>query len=162
MATEESAVTDEGSSEQRPRQEHRCFVCNRTYERVDHLNRHLKSHDNERAYKCSDCGKGFNRADLLNRHRSSHENAAQGERSVRRRTEKACQACIKSKTKCDEDRPCKVSLSCLMCRMHASTYFGGCVSVCNSTRKRSRSRVSHRNSLHLSVASLPYSLCMIK
>ena len=64
----------------RPRQEHRCFVCHRTYERADHLNRHLKSRkrrlqlflgnsdaysgtdDNERAYKCPDCGKGFNRA----------------------------------------------------------------------------------------------------
>jgi hypothetical protein len=63
---------------------HRCFVCNRTYERADHLNRHLKSRkqalpdvdcifwigtyvdsgvdDNERAYKCPECGKGFNRA----------------------------------------------------------------------------------------------------
>jgi hypothetical protein len=49
-------------------------------------------------------------SDLLNRHRASHENAEQGERSVRRRTEKACQACIRSKTKCEEERPCKVGI----------------------------------------------------
>lgn len=49
-------------------------------------------------------------SDLLNRHRTSHENAEQSERSVRRRTEKACQACIRSKTKCEEERPCKVRI----------------------------------------------------
>ena len=51
-------------------------------------------------------------SDLLNRHRASHENAEQGERVIRRRTEKACQACIRSKTKCEEERPCKVSVVC--------------------------------------------------
>ncbi len=41
---------------------HQCYLCSRTYERADHLTRHLKSHDNERTYRCPECGKGFNRA----------------------------------------------------------------------------------------------------
>ncbi|EGP86300.1 uncharacterized protein MYCGRDRAFT_44386 [Zymoseptoria tritici IPO323] len=86
---------------------HPCSVCQRTYERADHLIRHQKTHDNERAYKCTVCGKGFNRVDLLNRHRASHDSAEHGERSIRRRTERACQACIRSKTKCEEERPCQ-------------------------------------------------------
>ncbi|KAK4542360.1 hypothetical protein LTR36_006816 [Oleoguttula mirabilis] len=43
--------------------------------------------------------------DLLNRHRTSHAKSA-GE-TLRKRTGRACEACIKSKTKCDEARPCK-------------------------------------------------------
>ncbi|KAK5129998.1 hypothetical protein LTR08_002553 [Meristemomyces frigidus] len=84
---------------------HRCYICSRSYERPDHLSRHLKSHDNERSYQCPDCDKGFNRADLLNRHRTAHVKNA-GE-TFRRRTGRACEACIKAKTKCEEERPCK-------------------------------------------------------
>lgn len=81
--------------------------CDRTYERQDHLSRHIKSlHENERAYKCVTCGKGFNRADLLNRHRAAHSKHGITE-TLRRRTGKACQCCIRAKTKCDEERPCK-------------------------------------------------------
>lgn len=85
---------------------HRCYLCSRTYERHDHLSRHLKSHDNERAYRCTECGKGFNRADLLNRHRAAHSKTSAGD-VFRKRTPRACEACIKAKTKCDDDRPCK-------------------------------------------------------
>ena len=38
-----SPMTEAPAASSRPRQEHRCFVCHRTYERADHLNRHLKS-----------------------------------------------------------------------------------------------------------------------
>ncbi|CAK4034249.1 Zinc finger [Lecanosticta acicola] len=85
---------------------HRCYLCSRSYERYDHLSRHLKSHDNERSHRCEDCGKGFNRADLLNRHRAAHAKNSTGDVS-RRRTPRACEACIKAKTKCDDERPCK-------------------------------------------------------
>ncbi|KAH8729138.1 hypothetical protein GQ44DRAFT_607764 [Phaeosphaeriaceae sp. PMI808] len=38
-----------------------CQVCNRSYERIDHLNRHLDSHRNERSFRCDDCPAAFNR-----------------------------------------------------------------------------------------------------
>lgn len=53
------AAPEENSS---PNDRHQCYLCSRTYERADHLTRHLKSHDNERTYRCPECGKGFNRA----------------------------------------------------------------------------------------------------
>ncbi|KXL44605.1 hypothetical protein M433DRAFT_154938 [Acidomyces richmondensis BFW] len=84
---------------------HQCYLCNRTYERQDHLSRHLKSHSDQRSYRCLECGKGFNRADLLNRHRAAH--AKNTGDTLRRRTARACEPCIKAKTRCDEDRPCK-------------------------------------------------------
>lgn len=83
----------------------KCDICARTYRRHDHLARHVRSHKNERSYKCPDCGKGFNRADLLNRHHAGHSNDLT--QTYRRRTGKACESCIRSKTKCDEERPCQ-------------------------------------------------------
>ncbi|ORY01674.1 hypothetical protein BCR34DRAFT_91466 [Clohesyomyces aquaticus] len=37
-----------------------CQVCHRSYERADHLNRHLDSHRNERSFRCEDCPAAFN------------------------------------------------------------------------------------------------------
>ncbi|GIZ38255.1 hypothetical protein CKM354_000167600 [Cercospora kikuchii] len=102
-AAEDSAEASQTSSGDT---RHKCYLCSRTYERHDHLSRHLKSHDNERAYKCNECGKGFNRADLLNRHRAAHAKSTAGD-VFRKRTPRACEACIKAKTKCEDDRPCK-------------------------------------------------------
>lgn len=94
-AAEDSAEASQTSSGDT---RHKCYLCSRTYERHDHLSRHLKSHDNERAYKCNECGKGFNRADLLNRHRAAHAKSTAGD-VFRKRTPRACEACIKAKTK---------------------------------------------------------------
>jgi hypothetical protein len=88
---------------------YRCHLCNRTYERADHLNRHLKSHENARPHKCSRCTKSFNRADLLNRHEASHDRHADNERPQIERGERvaaACPACVQSKSKCQDKKPC--------------------------------------------------------
>lgn len=89
---------------------HRCHLCSRTYERADHLNRHLKSHENARPHKCSRCTKSFNRADLLNRHEASHDRHAHGDARPRiergERVATACQACVSSKSKCQDRKPC--------------------------------------------------------
>jgi hypothetical protein len=89
---------------------HRCHLCARTYERADHLNRHLKSHENARPHKCSRCPKSFNRADLLNRHEASHDKHATGDSRPRiergERVAAACRACVSSKSKCQEQKPC--------------------------------------------------------
>ncbi|KAK4556295.1 hypothetical protein LTR86_006439 [Recurvomyces mirabilis] len=97
--------SEQGSELTSSTSRNQCYLCSRTYERPDHLSRHLKSHENERSYRCPDCGKGFNRADLLNRHRAAHTKSASD--ALRKRTGRACAACIKAKTKCDEERPCK-------------------------------------------------------
>lgn len=106
-----------------------CQVCHRSYERADHLNRHLDSREhplrlinvsfnvefctdrNERSYRCGECPAAFNRRDLLLRHQATHaKNAADGlvgpNRAAERAT-KACNSCVVSKVKCDNSRPCK-------------------------------------------------------
>ncbi|PVH82824.1 hypothetical protein DL98DRAFT_413922, partial [Cadophora sp. DSE1049] len=89
---------------------HKCRICHRTYERADHLNRHLKSHENARPYQCSQCQKSFNRVDLLNRHVSTHERPTNGGKPIIRRTDRAGQACIAcaaAKARCGDEKPCR-------------------------------------------------------
>jgi hypothetical protein len=92
---------------------HRCRICNRTYERIDHLSRHLRSHENARPFKCSHCPKRFNRQDLLNRHATVHERDIGGEGSPKpliRRTDRAtsaCATCAATKVKCENEKPCR-------------------------------------------------------
>ena len=93
----------------------RCHLCGRAYQRTDHLNRHLKNHENLRPHKCLQCPMRFNRADLLRRHRSSHDRQSptrprgdlvRPRGSCRERAAAACIACISSKTKCQDEKPC--------------------------------------------------------
>ncbi|KAI7548014.1 hypothetical protein KC331_g4668 [Hortaea werneckii] len=88
-----------------------CQVCQRQYERYDHLSRHLDSHRNERKFRCSECPRAFNRRDLLLRHQANHSKSETlGARSpgyLNRRAVKACDACVTSKLKCDNGRPCQ-------------------------------------------------------
>ncbi|KAJ4386450.1 hypothetical protein N0V93_009346 [Gnomoniopsis smithogilvyi] len=86
-----------------------CHICQRAYERADHLTRHLRSHENARPYLCTRCNKGFNRADLLTRHGATHDRDDGKSRPFIKRNDRAtqaCEACVTAKTKCDDQRPC--------------------------------------------------------
>ena len=90
---------------------HQCRICKRSYERADHLNRHLKSHENARPFHCSRCPKRFNRADLLSRHLATHDrhSSRDPDRPLIKRTDRAaaaCLACAASKSKCEDQKPC--------------------------------------------------------
>lgn len=109
-------------------QEHgfyQCGTCKKTYNRADHLIRHVRSHTHEKPYVCDVCGKGFARPDLLKRHAAGHDNnedktaAADGTTTRKRkiatvassalmnRVTQACKACAASKLKCSEGKPCE-------------------------------------------------------
>ncbi|OWO98568.1 hypothetical protein B2J93_2886 [Marssonina coronariae] len=94
-----------------PPSSHQCRICHRVYERADHLNRHLKSHDNARPYQCHHCQKRFNRVDLLTRHVATHERlASQPGRTIIKRADRAgraCVACAAAKARCGDQKPCK-------------------------------------------------------
>ncbi|SPN99822.1 related to transcription factor Pig1p [Cephalotrichum gorgonifer] len=90
---------------------HVCRICNRVYERADHLTRHLRAHENARPYQCTRCPKRFNRADLLTRHEATHDRdgvESGGRPFIRRsdRASEACTNCAASKSKCEDEKPC--------------------------------------------------------
>ncbi|KAE9377617.1 hypothetical protein N431DRAFT_478819 [Stipitochalara longipes BDJ] len=90
---------------------HQCPLCEKCYDRHDHLTRHLRSHDNTRPFQCAKCQKRFNRLDLLNRHvlghtRSKLHHKSQPSRRPKERTTQACKSCVAAKAKCEDQKPC--------------------------------------------------------
>ncbi|RAH48942.1 C2H2-type zinc finger protein [Aspergillus brunneoviolaceus CBS 621.78] len=54
------------------REELTCKICSRTFNRHEHLQRHIRTHTKDKPYICP-CGRSFSRKDLLTRHeRLSH------------------------------------------------------------------------------------------
>ncbi|KJA20167.1 hypothetical protein HYPSUDRAFT_142671 [Hypholoma sublateritium FD-334 SS-4] len=79
-----------------------CALCPAKFTRTTHLNRHLRSHTNERAHRCNICSAEFTRSDLLTRHKRTCGDSSNVNRSRR----KSCQACAESKVKCSLQQPC--------------------------------------------------------
>ncbi|KAL4931835.1 C2H2-type zinc finger protein [Aspergillus undulatus] len=89
-----------------PASPHQCPQCDRTYERPDHLARHLDSHRDERTFQCTICHRGFNRRDVLQRHLLVHANGTSISKQHGRAME-ACGQCAAAKASCDNSIPCK-------------------------------------------------------
>ncbi|KAI0297879.1 hypothetical protein B0F90DRAFT_851221 [Multifurca ochricompacta] len=79
-----------------------CPFCPAKFTRTTHLNRHLRTHTNERLYRCEVCSAQFTRSDLLARHKRSCGESHPISRSRKR----SCQACTNLKVKCDLHQPC--------------------------------------------------------
>ncbi|KAJ7133378.1 hypothetical protein C8R44DRAFT_23153 [Mycena epipterygia] len=78
-----------------------CSLCPAKFTRTTHLNRHLRSHTNERLHRCNICKTSeFTRSDLLTRHKRTCG------QSVNRSRRKSCEACAESKIKCNLEWPC--------------------------------------------------------
>ncbi|KAJ7160337.1 hypothetical protein C8R46DRAFT_1285992 [Mycena filopes] len=78
-----------------------CSLCPAKFTRTTHLNRHLRSHTNERLHRCNLCHSSeFTRSDLLTRHQRTCG------QSVNRSRRKSCEACADSKIKCNLQLPC--------------------------------------------------------
>ncbi|KAL4891474.1 fungal-specific transcription factor domain-containing protein [Aspergillus ambiguus] len=68
----------------RPARTFQCQRCPRTFARLEHLQRHDRSHTKEKPFQCEKCPKCFTRKDLLARHERlahSSQSAAIGESS---------------------------------------------------------------------------------
>ncbi|KAH8107837.1 fungal-specific transcription factor domain-containing protein [Cristinia sonorae] len=79
-----------------------CPLCPAKFTRTTHLNRHLRTHSNERTHVCERCQSQFTRSDLLARHKRNCGDSSTAHRSRR----KSCQACADSKIRCDQQQPC--------------------------------------------------------
>ncbi|KAJ7616001.1 hypothetical protein FB45DRAFT_1064171 [Roridomyces roridus] len=83
-----------------------CTLCPAKFTRTTHLNRHLRSHTNERLHRCDLCKTAeFTRSDLLTRHKRSCG------QSINRSRRKSCEACAESKIKCNLQYPCAKCIS---------------------------------------------------
>ncbi|KAK5631332.1 hypothetical protein RRF57_007046 [Xylaria bambusicola] len=76
--------------------------CGKVFRRKEHLTRHSKSHDTQLQYACHICGRRYARSDVLKRHVEFHPQYYKPKREFI-----ACTRCRESKTKCDEEHPCK-------------------------------------------------------
>lgn len=92
---------------------YQCSRCQRTFNRLDHLSRHVRIHTKEKPYTCPVCRKSFARADLLKRHACRHASAsgilptaARSSLDKPSRVSQACAVCAASKLKCSEQKPC--------------------------------------------------------
>ncbi|KAK8161814.1 c6 zinc finger domain-containing protein [Phyllosticta citrichinensis] len=101
------------TSAERPKGLFQCTECKRSYTRVDHLARHVRSHLQEKPFQCDVCHKGFGRPDLLKRHATCHDTDANGAKRQKRtlvqssRVSQACKSCAYAKLKCEDEKPCK-------------------------------------------------------
>lgn len=84
-----------------------CQLCPAKFTRVTHLQRHVRSHTNERSYHCGLCGAQFTRSDVLSRHKKTCKDPMVSNRS----RQKSCKACAASKVKCDLEYPCSRCVS---------------------------------------------------
>ncbi|PWW76523.1 hypothetical protein C7212DRAFT_279570, partial [Tuber magnatum] len=88
-----------------------CEICQDTFTRQEHLERHTMSHLNKRPFKCHTCMKAFSRRDLLTRHERNHLDPSRPDtfasrRPIAPRSLAACKNCAASKQKCSGKQTC--------------------------------------------------------
>ncbi|KLU91660.1 hypothetical protein MAPG_10178 [Magnaporthiopsis poae ATCC 64411] len=87
-----------------------CPTCGVSFQRQDHLKRHVLLHDGHKPFVCSFCTRRFPRRDTLQRHLATHQPAEARQLDTaagKGRSDKACTSCRDSKQRCNGALPCQ-------------------------------------------------------
>ncbi len=107
-----------------------CPYCGDPFTRREHMERHIRSHTQERPFICSICSKTFARKDLLTRHSKNHTKSKSNNScptsSLEPRCKAACKNCAKLKQRCTHsqselqcDNCIKKNIECIINRKHS-------------------------------------------
>ncbi|OAL54674.1 hypothetical protein IQ07DRAFT_596165 [Pyrenochaeta sp. DS3sAY3a] len=93
-----------------------CQLCNVSFQRAEHLDRHVRSHLGVRPFSCMSC----DARDTLQRHLVVHRGHAVSNARPRERVAQACRRCSRAKQRCDGNTPCtRCHERMLSCVYHA-------------------------------------------
>ncbi|KAH6884843.1 hypothetical protein B0T10DRAFT_577204 [Thelonectria olida] len=91
-----------------------CSQCNRSYTRLEHLQRHLLSHGSERPFECHFCLQTFGRRDVLQRHFRTCKTRVDAKMGIpvlsqaaRGMKRASCDRCRRFKKACTATYPCQ-------------------------------------------------------
>ncbi|GAA6018967.1 hypothetical protein JCM10207_009216 [Rhodosporidiobolus poonsookiae] len=99
-------------TQDQPNRPHACSYpgCSQAYARIEHKERHEKTHQPGNGYTCPKCDKTFARSDVLRRHSKIHDRGAtvepaEGINSSTKRCPRACNNCATGKVRCSGETP---------------------------------------------------------
>ncbi|GJN70056.1 hypothetical protein PLICBS_004108 [Purpureocillium lilacinum] len=78
-------VAESSSREPDKTRPHVCAACQRSFARLEHLNRHERTHTQEKPFECPECARCFSRRDLLRRHQQKLHRTTTPSRSCHHR-----------------------------------------------------------------------------
>lgn len=102
-STSQSSSFSRPKSAKRSKKEYKCHICEKQFQGLNDLRKHLRIHSDERPYECTECGKKFRQAGCLKNHVASQHGTEE---------EYAC-------TFCDKKFPIKERL-----RLHLRVHTG--------------------------------------
>lgn len=86
-------------------QRHQCGTCFRAFSRLEHLQRHAKTHLEDKPFQCRFCRQAFSRKDAVRRHEQTRH-VPDGDGEPQPKMRRACAGCGAARVSCPGGLPC--------------------------------------------------------